>query len=103
MQSLIDFLTFRSLVSPSVLVVMYYLGALGMPIFIIYLVYRLRRIDPSLMPRARVWLETLGLDRGRRWRLLGVMIILFLLGELGWRMMFEFILVYFQIRDALMV
>ncbi len=50
MHTLADLLTFRTFVTPSVLLSVYYLGAVGMPLFFLYLLRReaFRRIRERL-------------------------------------------------------
>jgi len=88
MNTLADFLTFRAFVTPSVLLSVYYLGALGMPLLFLYLLKResFRQIRQ-------------GLKSAWQWRLL--VVLFFLAGELAWRIFIEFFVAYFQIRAAL--
>ena len=88
MHTLADLLTFRTFVTPSVLLGVYYLGAVGMPLFFLYLLRReaFRRIRERLRS---AW----------QWRL-GIL-VMFLAGELSWRIFIEFFVAYFQIRAAL--
>ena len=88
MHTLADFLTFRTFVTPSVLLGVYYLGAVGMPLFFLYLLRgeAFRRIRERLRS---AW----------QWRL-GIL-VMFLAGELAWRIFIEFFVAYFQIRAAL--
>ncbi len=88
MHTLADFLTFRTFVTPSVLLGVYYLGALGMPALFLYLLRleSLRKIREQLKS---AW----------QWRL--IIFLFFLAGELAWRIFIEFFVAYFQIRAAL--
>ncbi len=84
-----DFLTFKSFVTPSILIICYYIGALGMPLFALYISRRpfwnsIKEYLPS-----KSW----------QWRL--TILVIFLLSELAWRIFIEFFLAYFQIRQAL--
>lgn len=103
MQGLVDFLSFKTLVSPYVLVVFYYLGALGLPIG--------SWLFASWI-NSKYWMASEAHEGGTvivksairgRYRVLfySLFMFLFLSMELIWRMLFEFILVYFQMRDAL--
>lgn len=96
--------TFRRFVSPSLLVVFYYLGALLAPIIGLFILRQLtRRADQIEVPG-----EIMGRDVRPLWsrsvtamRVMAVLAFVFF--ELFWRMMFEFLLAYFQMRDALLV
>lgn len=101
MQALVDFLKFEILVSPTVLIVVYYIGALGVPAFLAYLLVRAGNRPVRLVERLNGWSASLGLPPIRKRWLIIVLVFALLLGELAWRMMFEFLLAYFQIRDAL--
>jgi hypothetical protein len=94
--------TFETFVSPTLLIWFYYLGAVGGPIVGLLVMRQLiavaRRVD---IPRSdateelrKAWLKTaMGI------RLMALLSLLFF--ELFWRMLFEFLLAYFQMRDAL--
>lgn len=99
---LAGFAGFEILISPSLLVLFYYLGALGAPVLAWFLMQRFvalaRRVE---VPNAELgeglkqfWLKS-------AWRIRLMVFVAFVFFELFWRMMFEFLIVYFQIRDAL--
>ena len=88
MHTLTDFLAFRTFVTPSVLLGVYYLGAVGMPLLFLYLLRR------ESFRQIRQWLKS-----AWQWRLAAV--LFFLAGELAWRIFIEFFVAYFQIRAAL--
>ncbi len=115
MQSIFDFLDFRLFISPAFLFIFYYLGALVMP-------FAGWRLASSV--KQKYWLVTDAVESGNnaikkidsadqrtfdmkllsfpeKLRLSTVAVILFVLLEIMWRMMFEFLMAYFQIRDAL--
>ena len=94
-------LTFRILVTPSVLLLVYYLGALGMPLLVMQLLRLARQRAPQLFEAIGALSEA-GLPREERWKVVLAFWVVFLLMELAWRMMFEFMLAYFQMREALM-
>ena len=95
-----DFLTFQTLITPSLLVVTYYLGAMLIAAIVFYLT---RRFHRELVRKLRV-------DSGEaqvkpfllRARAAAFAVAAFLMGQIGWRMMFEFLLAYFQMHDALL-
>lgn len=99
-----DLLAFRVFVSPSLLILIYYLGAIGIPL----LAWKLARPVKSRIadiPVAGVELP----DKhrtGKEWlpsraKTLAYAFAAFLVMELGWRVLFEFMLAYFQMRDYL--
>lgn len=101
LDALIELLTFEWFVTPAVLVVSYYLGALIIPAALVVVILRIHAVIPFLAqirPNLARLLE--GLTRPTR-RLVPAMIAAFLLGELIWRMMFEFLFAYFEIWSAL--
>ena len=102
MQHLIDFFAFRSFVSLDVLRVVYAVGALGMPLMAWGVWLWLGRF------RLWRWMRATAADVARqtlplRWRLagMGMFVLCLLCLELAWRMMFEFLIAYLQMHDAL--
>ena len=99
-----DFLTFKKLISIEVLILFYYLGALIFPI-VAWLLF-------SWLIQKYQLLHTIGskgkeivwgvLSRKKKSMLIALFILLFLFMELIWRIMFEFLIAYIQIRDALL-
>jgi len=100
-----DFLAFRSFVSPLALPVFYYLGAVAMPLLAWILAARLGRRYALVAQTAQTLRGLMAaLTRPRdRWRVVALTAGLFLFLELLWRMMFEFLIAYLQIRDALLI
>ena len=97
--TLYDFLSFRTMITPFVLLTVYYLGALLMPLFgygfFRYLVRKYRERFTSG--------EGEGGPAFRwSWKLRLLFLLTFLMGELAWRIFIEFFVAYFQIRDALL-
>lgn len=103
MDVLYDFLTFRYFISHNVLHIIYFLGAAGIP----FLTWRLSQ-------RLQSWLEQSlsGAIRPRRQpldgnqstgRIYGLFFIMFILIEIVWRVMFEFLMAFLQMREALMI
>ncbi len=86
---LAEFLTFKSMISPHVLMFVYYLGAVACPVIMI-LAFRKARKDSAF------------LREGKGKKVAGVLFLLLIVGELAWRMLLEFLIAYFQIRQALM-
>ncbi|OYV32990.1 MAG: hypothetical protein B7Z83_10110 [Thiomonas sp. 20-64-5] len=100
--SVADFFAFRIFVSLDVLRVAYALGAIGMPLVAWGVWLWLDRFT------LWKWMRGAAADATRqvipgRWRLVAILlfVLCFLCMELMWRMMFEFIIAYLQMRDAL--
>lgn len=119
-----EFLRFRRFVSPGVLLVVYYTGAVGIPLIVGYTLYRMRSHTGSrfkaLGQRLAETVEQVENGIGHvhqirdehtywerltrtRMRLGLVALAGFIALELGWRMLFEFLLAYFQMHDALLL
>ena len=88
-----DILTFNTFITQKVLILIYYLGAIGVPVLMF--VYRktllskfqfLKKIEPRYKTNTKTVIT---------------FIILFLCMELFWRMMFEMIIGYFDMHDYL--
>lgn len=98
-----DFLVFRSFVSPVALLIFYYLGAVVVP-FVSWLlaawVWRRYALVDHTAHTIRGLIEALTRPRDR-WLVVAQTVLAFLFLELLWRMMFEFLMAYLQIRDAL--
>jgi len=103
MEKIVDFLTFKTFISPLALIIFYYMGAVVMPLAIWF-------ISRWLMKKITMVEE--GYQRGKRmvWSLMswkyrllciGLCLMMFVFMELLWRMMFEFLLAYLQMWEAL--
>lgn len=94
-----DFLTFKRYISIEALMVFYYLGAFLVPVASGYFVVWLRR-KVAMANRAtrQAWQF---LTVSQKMKLVTAFIIMFLLMELFWRMLFEFLIAFIQMRDAL--
>lgn len=94
-----DFLAFQVYITPPVLLVVYYVGALLLPVVIYVGARRLRqRLARKDWKRAE--------DLATRWlsqrsRIAAYAAVGLVLAELGWRMIFEFLMAYFQMHEAL--
>jgi hypothetical protein len=91
-----DFLTFKTFIAPAVLLVCYYLGAVVMPLASIYMV---RKLAPYFGQAARK--AAAHIPEKYRNRLYFSMFVAFICMEIIWRMMFEAMIAYFQMREAL--
>ncbi|CAA6822523.1 MAG: Unknown protein [uncultured Sulfurovum sp.] len=89
-----DFFTFKSFISIEVLIIFYYLGAIIMPIIIWFALRRFSKkyhLSPNnIMNTKQKVILTL------------LFLIAFFFMQLFWRMLFEFLIAYMQIRDALL-
>jgi hypothetical protein len=99
-----DFLTFKSFISTEALIIFYYLGAIVLPIAIWHLLTWLIRKYRLLNTAYENGKELLwkGLNRKQQTKFIAFFVISFLFMELFWRMFFEFLIAYMQIRDALL-
>jgi hypothetical protein len=107
MQSLVDFLSFKTFISPSILLGCYYFGALGFPfVFALFVVWARWKYKAQDMPAQ----ETIA-GKSFLWQwvtlpnkalVMALFVLMWLCMEIMWRMMFEFMLAYFQMRDALL-
>lgn len=109
MDALLDFLSFKTFLSPWALLSVYYLGAVGVPLLCWWLAYRvfhhpaIRPVTPQLanLANATAKLVQQATSRAQRIKAGLTFLLLFLFMELFWRMMFEFMLAYLQMRDAM--
>jgi len=98
-----DFLTFKSFISIPTLIVFYSIGALVMPIFIwlfmLWLSHRYKFIDKMYQTGKSFSWGLLTTKQKLFFTFLFVVTFSFM--ELFWRLMFEYLIAYMQIRDAL--
>jgi len=99
-----DFLTFKSFISTEVLIVFYFIGAFILPvglwILLTWLIRKYRFINAKYENGKDIIWQSL--DKKQQTKLVAFFIFCFLFMELFWRMMFEFLIAYMQIRDALL-
>ena len=98
-----DFLTFKSFISIKALIIFYYIGALILPVGLWLLIdWLIRKYDffDAIYKKGKeaIWKS---LNKKQQIKLLMFFIVIFLFMELFWRMLFEFLIAYMQIRDAL--
>ena len=99
-----DFLTFKSFISTEVLIFFYYIGAIILPAGAWYLVtwliqkYELVNIAYE-KGKDTIWNS---LNKKQKNKLIIFFVSSFIFMELFWRMLFEFLIAYMQIRDALL-
>ena len=98
-----DFLTFKTFISPTMLLLFYYIGAIVMPIFTWlacrWLMDRVIMIKKSHRVSKHIAKRSMNL----KYRLIFIFlfITIFLFMQIIWRMIFEFLIAYMQIRDVL--
>ncbi len=85
-----DFLTFNSFITQNILILFYYLGAVVFPI-ILWL-----KKDPILGK-----LSFIKISKENKTTIYLTILVLFLLMEICWRMMFEVMIGYFDMHDYL--
>jgi len=93
-----DFLTFKTFITPTLLIVFYYMGAILIPL-ISYIVSKwlLSKYLKDVAKKAKTYLSS-----KQSITLLLLSVFFFLGMEVIWRMMFEFFIAYFDMHDALM-
>lgn len=99
-----DFLTFKSFISISALIFFYYIGAVIIPLSSWYFsAWLIRKFDAIKViyttVKASFWQALNGKQKSK---LVILFLVSFLFMELFWRMLFEFLIAYIQMRDALM-
>ena len=99
-----DFITFKSFISIPVLISFYYLGAFILPFFTWYfstwIIRKFKFVD-SLHTKGKEMIGSTSNEKQKS-KLIAVFFVVFLFMELFWRMLFEFLIAYMQIRDALL-
>jgi len=101
---MMDFLTFKTFISTEALIAFYYIGAFILPVgiwlFFAWLIRKFKYINTVFdSSKAIIWKS---LDKQQQIKLVSLLITTFLFMELFWRMLFEFLIAYMQIRDALL-
>ncbi len=99
-----DFLSFKSFISIEALIFFYYIGAIILPLgswyLVNWLIKKYEAVNTSYKNvKSLIW-QTLSKKQKRR--LIIMFALAFIFMELFWRMLFEFLIAYIQIRDALL-
>lgn len=98
-----DFLSFKTFISTEALIGFYYLGAIILPVFswlfINWLIAKYELLNSSYKNGKKLLWKSL--SKKQQTTFVIFFIIAFLFMELFWRMLFEFLIAYMQIRDAL--
>ncbi len=95
MQELYDILSFKTFISPYMLYIFYYMGAVLVPLVMLkysYKIYAFLEIDINKI-----------IPKEYKFKIYSISILMFIFLEILWRMMFEFLIAYLQIRDALVL
>ena len=99
-----DFLTFKTFLSIEVLIIFYYLGALVLPVFVwslsSWIIQKYKIIHIVNQHKKRLTGQPF--NKSRRTKMILLFVSMFLFMELCWRMLFEFMIAYMQMRDALL-
>ena len=99
-----DFLTFKTFISTEALIIFYYLGAIILPIFSwvlpTWLIKKYKLLNTSYTNGKELLWKIL--SRKQQVKFVAFFLIIFFFMELFWRMLFEFLIAYIQIRDALL-
>ena len=98
-----DFLSFKSFISTEVLIVFYYIGAVILPFGLIlifsWFIRKYEIVEVTYQKgKDAVWAV---LSKKQKIKLVAFLITLLLFMELFWRMLFEFLIAYMQMRDAI--
>ena len=93
-----DFLTFQTFITPTLLIIFYYSGAVVIP-FVSY--FMAKWIKSNYFKNISGEIKK-NLTLKQRFLILSIAILCFLCMELFWRIMFEFFIAYFDMHDALM-
>ncbi|HHB93543.1 MAG TPA: DUF4282 domain-containing protein [Campylobacterales bacterium] len=100
---MLDFLTFKTFISPIALIVFYYMGAIIMPLFIWFfsrwIMKKIVVIEQSYQKAKSLAWSSLSL----KYKIVFVIlfIVSFMFMQLLWRMAFEFLIAYIQIREVM--
>ena len=101
MQVIYDFLSFKSVISPSVLIIFYFLGAIVLPFATWFFTIWLRKKFFLVDTLAEEVLKNQIVQK-HSFRFKIMFLLMFVFMEIMWRIMFEFLISYFQMREALL-
>ena len=102
MENIVDFLSFRYFISPAVLPFCYILGAAGIPFGVWLAVKRTAHFLGKRVPEHHRAEEGHGSGSRYRGRMLFCFSLLFVISEILWRILFEFLIAFLQMREALL-
>jgi len=95
-----DFLTFKTFISPTVLTIMYIFGLFIMPLFAWFAMSKVKKYIPSQIFdfKNQAFSKMRHKDKVK---VILFALLMLLCMEICWRMMFEFLIAYMQMHDAL--
>ena len=93
-----DFLTFQTFITPTFLILFYYIGAIVIP-FVSY--FLAKWIKSSYFKDVTSEIKN-NISRKQYFYVLCIALLCFFCMELFWRVLFEFFIAYFDMHDALM-
>ncbi|MCB1863859.1 MAG: DUF4282 domain-containing protein [Chromatiales bacterium] len=97
-----DVATFRVMIGEPLLFVVYYVGAVVLPVLTFMFVRWATRREPARVPvGARSAAHAAAEKAPRPALVVTLFIVFFTIGELVWRLMFEILIAYFQIHAVL--
>jgi hypothetical protein len=96
-----DFLTFQTFITPSLLIFIYYIGAVFIPLVSWYLVHWIKTVYFSQKDTHSEIEITVHITFRQRLIMYTIFLISFLSMEILWRIMIEFFIAYFDMHDAL--
>ena len=107
-----DFLTFKSFISSETLIILYYVGVVTMPGSVWYIFTRIiknynnfggekinKYIDVAFINGKKIAWKSL--NKKQKIKFITLLAFLFFIMQLLWRIMFEFLIAYMQMHDAL--
>ena len=102
--NIVEFLIFKRFISIEILITFYYMGAIilpvGLSIFTKYLIKKYELMsEPYSKGKSFLWAL---LNTKQKLKLIGLFVLFFIFAQLFWRMLFEFLIAFIQMRDALL-
>jgi len=99
---LIEFLTFETFITPTLLIFIYYFGAIVIPVVSWYFVHWIKKVYLSKKDIKNNASIEVHITSRQRFIVYAIFFISFLIMEILWRIIFEFFIAYFDMHDALM-
>ena len=93
-----DFLTFKTFITPTLLILFYYVGAIIIP-FVSFMIARWIKSNYFKDDASEI---KNNISRKQYFYILSIALLCFFCMELFWRVIFEFFIAYFDMHDALM-
>ena len=97
-----DFLTFQTFITPTLLIFIYYMGAILIPIVSWHLAKWIQKSYFSELSKSIKKEFHAKTTFKQRFIVYAAFIVCFICMEILWRVMFEFFIAYFDMHDALM-